>query len=111
MAAIEGALLACGPDTPVALALTKCERWLPDEADQWDRSSDWLTKTPLWTAHSATLKRFAGRAWPVSAFGFDPETALPAMILSEMGTLLPYNIRPRNVAAPLAALLSELQCL
>lgn len=110
MAAIEAAVLEMG-DKPVALALTKCERWLLKEDDIWNCPEGWLEQTPLWATHHGTLRRFGGKAWPTSAFGYEESTGLPAVILGEMGQLLPFRINPRNVAQPLASLLRTLGCL
>jgi hypothetical protein len=97
--AIDGAVVELG-DKPMALAFTKCECSLPSESPLWDRPEGWLQRTPLWVPHQRTLQRFEGHAWPTSAFGYDEVTGLPAVILGEMGQLLPYRIQPRNVTHP-----------
>jgi hypothetical protein len=110
IAAIQGASVEMG-DKPVALALTKCERRLTRDDPIWQRPRNWLRSTPMWPSHSSTLGRFTDRAWPTSAFGYDAETGLPAIMLGEMGQMLPFRIQPRNVAEPLVFLLEELGCL
>lgn len=110
MLAVDAAMLELG-DKPCALALTKCECHLQSESDVWDSPAGWLQDTPLWSAHQRTLQKFEGRAWPTSAFGYDEATGLPAVILGEMGQLLPFRIQPRNVAHPLAWVLNRLGCL
>ncbi len=107
---IEGALRELG-DRPSALAVTKCEAHIPAGSTIWSVPAGWLEQTPMWLHHQHTLRRFEGRAWPTSAFGYHRETGLPAMILGEMGQLLPYNIQPIGVADTLEWLLAEMDCL
>jgi hypothetical protein len=110
MAAIDAALIEHG-DRPIALALTKCEQWLRHEDEAWDGPTDWLRSSPHWTSHQRTLSRFTQCAWVTSAFGYDSATNLPAVILGEMGQILPYRINPRNVTLPFVWLLGRLGCL
>jgi len=94
-----------------ALAFTKCERWLAYDDPVWDGGNGWIEHTPLWAAHSETLKRFRDAAWPTSSFGYDSVRALPAVIIGEMGQMLPFRINPRNVAKPLAWMLRQMESL
>jgi hypothetical protein len=109
MAAIDGAAVEAVGKLQ-ALAFTKCERWLTYDDPVWDRGEGWLERTQLWSAHSGTLARFQDCAWPTSAFGYG-KSALPAVILGEMGQILPFQISPRNTAKPLAWMLRKLGCL
>jgi hypothetical protein len=114
IAAIEGACLeiqASASDKPTALALTQCELHLKFEDAAWSDPGQCLRSCPLWATHEATLRRFERVVWPTSSYGYEPETRLPALILGEMGQLLPYRIDPLNVAKPLAYLLRKLGCL
>jgi hypothetical protein len=98
-------------DKPTALALTKCERFLKYEDPRWDHEPGWLKDTPLWSTFQHQLEYFHETAWPTSVFGYAEPEKWPAVILGEMGQILPFRIQPRNAAKPLLYLLRKLASL
>lgn len=96
--AIEGALPLLR-EKPCGVVFTKCELALPYHDDSWLRlRRDWWKSGP-WGGVDV-IERFGDAVWPASAYGFEPTTLRPALVLSEFGRVLPFSVNPRGVWEP-----------
>ncbi len=98
---------APGSHARTAVAVSKADRFLAPEDPAWEAELGW------WRAHfpehgdlQALIDRFGDRVWPVSSYGFHGDE--PAVLWSEFGHLLPFDVRPRNVHRPFESLLESL---
>jgi hypothetical protein len=105
-AAVEAALPLCR-GRKVGLALTKCEKELDAEDPGWRGVEGWWREHDCWRPYEAVLGRFGRQVWATSAYGYD-EDGRPACLLGEFGQVMPYQVEPRNVAAPFAWFFKEL---
>lgn len=104
--AINNGLVRCDK-FKIGLAITKCESALQRDDPAWTGVPGWWRQHACWLKYEETLNRFGGQIWATSAFGYDAD-GRPACILGEYGQVMPFNIRPQNVAVPFASFLKVL---
>jgi hypothetical protein len=106
MAAVEAALPLCR-GRKVGLAITKCEKELDADDPGWRGAEGWWREHDCWRPYAALLASFGRQVWATSAYGHAAD-GRPACLLGEFGQVMPYQVEPRNVAAPFAWFFKEL---
>lgn len=99
------------------VVFTKCEQTLKPNCEYWSsRTLNWWRNLEREDTHSALeepsqngltwskeqqelLLKFEGAVWPTSVYGF-AKNGLPAMILDEFGSAIPFSINPKNTSEP-----------
>lgn len=84
----------------IGLIFTKAEKGLAHDDPAWNAELGWWRSLDWLQDKSGLLEHFEERIWPVSCYGFQ-EDGTPSLSLGEFGQLIPYNIKPKNVLAPI----------
>jgi len=89
------------------LAFTKCERRLDAGDPEWRGEPGWWKSGGFRVKHEQLLEEFGEAVWPTSAYGYDADSR-PNCLLGEFGQVIPFNVSPKNVAAPFQWFLKRL---